>query len=58
MKFWSENLNGRDHAEELGGKIILRWIFEKLDVGVWTGLIWIKTERMVGFCELGKELSG
>jgi hypothetical protein len=24
------------------GRIILRWIFRKWDVGVWTGSIWLK----------------
>ena len=24
------------------GKIILRWIFRKWDVGVWTGLSWLR----------------
>jgi hypothetical protein len=24
------------------GRIILRWIFRKWDVGVWTGLSWIR----------------
>jgi hypothetical protein len=24
------------------GRIILRWIFKKWDVGAWTGLIWIR----------------
>jgi len=30
-KFWSENLKGRDHSEELGvcEKIILEWILGK-----------------------------
>jgi hypothetical protein len=34
------NLRERDHWRDPGvdGKIILRWIFKKLDVGVWTGL--------------------
>jgi hypothetical protein len=25
------------------GRIILRWIFRKWDVGVWTGSSWLKT---------------
>ena len=24
------------------GRIILRWIFRNLDVGVWTGSIWLR----------------
>jgi hypothetical protein len=30
-KIWSENLNGRDHSEDLGidGKIVLEWILVK-----------------------------
>jgi hypothetical protein len=30
-KFWSENLKGRDHSEDLGvnGKIIVEWILGK-----------------------------
>jgi hypothetical protein len=36
--FWSENLNGRDHSEDLGvdGKIIL-------DIGEigWEGVVWV-----------------
>jgi hypothetical protein len=26
----------------IDGRIILRWIFRNLDVGVWTGLIWLR----------------
>jgi hypothetical protein len=26
------------------GRIILRWIFRKWDVGVWTGLCWLRIE--------------
>jgi hypothetical protein len=38
--FWRGNLRERDHLEDQGvnGTIILRWIFRKWAVGVWTGL--------------------
>jgi hypothetical protein len=37
--FWWGNLRERDHLQEPGvdGRIILRWIFRKLDVDIWTG---------------------
>ena len=40
--FWWGNLRDRDHLEDPGvdGRIILRWIFRKWDVGVWTGSNW------------------
>jgi hypothetical protein len=45
--FWWGNLRERDHLGDPGvdGRIILRWIFRKWDVGVWTGLgcLWIET---------------
>ena len=42
--FWSGNVRERDHLEDPGidGRIILRWIITKWDVGVWTGLIWLR----------------
>ena len=36
------NMKERDHLGDQGldGKIMLRWIFRKWDVGVWTGSRW------------------
>jgi hypothetical protein len=44
--FWWGNLRERDHLENPGadGKIILRWIFKKWDMGARTGSIWNRTE--------------
>jgi len=38
------NLRVKDHLEDPGldGRIILRWIFRKWDVGVWTGSICLR----------------
>ena len=42
--FWLGNLRVRDHLGDLGidRRIILRWIFRKWGVGVWTGLSWLR----------------
>jgi hypothetical protein len=42
--FWWKNLRERDQWGDPGidGRIILRQIFRKWDVGVLTGLIWLR----------------
>jgi hypothetical protein len=42
--FWWENLRLRDHWGDpsVDRKIILRWTFRKWDVGVWSGLCWLR----------------
>jgi hypothetical protein len=39
IEFWRGKLRERDNLGERGldRRIILRWIFRKWDVGVWTG---------------------
>jgi len=41
---WGD-LRERDHLGDpcLDGRIILRWILRKGDVGVWTGSSWLRT---------------
>jgi len=42
--FWWGNLREKDHLEDPGvdGRTILRRIFRKWDVGVWTGSSWLR----------------
>jgi hypothetical protein len=50
VRDWRGNLRERDHLEDTGveGRIILRWIFRKWDVGVWTRLSWLRVETVGG----------
>jgi hypothetical protein len=43
---WYGSLKEKDHLEYSGVDvgIILRWIFRKWDVGVWTGTSWLRIE--------------
>jgi hypothetical protein len=43
-QFWWGNLTVKDHWGDPGvdGRIVLKWIFRKWDVVLWTGLIWLR----------------
>jgi len=53
---WWGKLRERDHLGDPGvdGRIILRWIFRKWDVRVWTESSWLR----IGTWECGNEPSG
>jgi hypothetical protein len=42
--FWWQSQKERYHFEDpdMGWRIILRWILERYDGVVWTGLIWLR----------------
>jgi hypothetical protein len=40
------------------GRIILRWVFRKWDVGVWTESRWLNIGTVVGTCECSNEPPG
>jgi hypothetical protein len=45
-RVWCGNLKERDYlgGAEVDGRIILRRIFRKWDVGIWTGSSWLRIE--------------
>ena len=56
--FWWGDQRERDHFEDLSvdGRIILKWIFKKLD---WRGMEWIDLAQDTdGSCECCNEASG
>jgi hypothetical protein len=59
-RFWWGNLRERNHSGDPGvdGRIILGWILRKWDVGVWTGLGWLRIRQLAGRCECGNETTG
>jgi hypothetical protein len=46
IEFWWGNPRERNHwgGPGVDERIILGWIFRKWDVGVWTGLGWLRIE--------------
>jgi hypothetical protein len=44
--FWWGNLRERDQWGDLvvDGRIILRWIYRRWDVVIWSGSIWLRIE--------------
>jgi hypothetical protein len=58
--YWWGNLRETDHLGDPGidGRVILRWIFRKCGVGVYTGSNWLKLGKVADTCECSNESSG
>jgi len=59
IKCWSETLRGRNRSGDLdvGGKIILKWIFMIYGTRLWNGFKWHRTDPVVGSRKQGNEIS-
>jgi hypothetical protein len=42
-------------VQDIDGKIILKWTYEKWEEEAWTGLIWFRVGRGKGDCKCGNE---
>ena len=49
--FWWRNLRVRTNLKNPGldGRIILKYIFKKWDMGLWTGMIWLRVGTVCGY---------
>jgi hypothetical protein len=58
--FWWELRKKRGNYENLdvGGRMIRKWILEKLYVGIWSEFIWLRIETSGGLLLHGNEPSG
>jgi len=47
----SKDYTKPNQLEDLGvdGRIVLRWVYRKLDFGEWTGLIWLRIGTCGGY---------
>jgi hypothetical protein len=55
-----ENPGGKRYLgdPDVDGRVMLRWIFRKWDVGVWTGSNWLRIGKFGGTCKCGNKPSG
>jgi len=52
------SIRGHWGDQDVNGRIILRWIFKKLEGVVGTGWSWLRIGQLAGTCGYGEGLSG